>query len=348
MSRRSTLLPLAALLLLAPACTKSGPDDPAKQAEVAEVAKTESNVAAEPAPATAEAPPVAAAKEVTTTNALPVIKVLDAGQEPREPLRVSVVAGQRETMVMTMTMGMDMNMGALGAVPKMDLPPIEMTMGIHVTSVSDTGDFRYEFSLDNVSVKDRPGLQPGMAEAMREAMTGIVGLRGSSVISNRGEVREATFKIPDNMPAQVKQTMESMQQSIQQIAVPFPEEAVGIGAKWEVSSTLAQVGGITLSQVSNYELIERDGDLLTMTTSLTQDAPRQVMKAPGMPATATATLESMKSTGGGKTSFNLRNVVPVDGQMAMQMQMQMQIEAGGPAQKMSMKMDLDLDIKQGK
>ncbi len=347
MSRSSKLLSLAALLLLAPACTKSAPSDDAPKAE----ASAETPAPAEAAPATAPAAaadtaatPAPAGNEVTMKNPKPVIKVIDAGQEPRTPMRVKVEAGQRETMVMTMTMSMDMDMGGLGAVPKMDMPPIEMTMPIHVTSVSDTGDFRYEFSLDSVTVKDRPGTPPELVEALRGSMTGIIGLSGSSVVSNRGEVREATFKVPENVPPQIKQTMESMQQSMQQIAIPFPEEAVGIGAKWEVTSTLTQVGGINMTQVSAYEITARDGDTLTLNNGIQQNAPHQVMKAPGIPATATVTLQSMKSKGGGTTSFDLGHVVPVKGDITLNSAMQMSVEAGGPTQNMSMKMDLQLDI----
>jgi len=348
MSRRSTLLPLAALLLLAPACTKSAPSDDAPKAETPAVAPA----MAEAAPANPDANPnadtaattAAAGNEVTTKNPKPLIKVIDAGQEPRTPLRVKVEAGQRETMVMTMTMTMDMDMGGLGAIPKMDMPPIEMTMPIHVTSVSDTGDFRYEFSLDSVAVKDRPGIPPELVEALRGAMKGIIGLSGSTVVSNRGEVREATFKVPPNVQPQIKQTMESMQQSMQQIAIPFPEEAVGIGAKWEVSSTLNQVGGINMTQVSEYEITAREGDVLTLNNGIQQSAPSQVMKAPGIPSTAVVTLQSMKSKGGGTTSFDLSHVVPVLGDIVLNSAMQMSVDAGGPTQNMSMKMDLKLDI----
>lgn len=346
MSRRSTLLPLAALLLLAPACTKSAPSDDAPKAETPAAAEAP----AEAAPANTKADGDAAAttpaagNEVTTKNPKPVIKVLDAGQEPRTPLRVKVEAGQRETMTMTMTMSMDMDMGGMGAIPKMDMPPIEMTMPIHVTSVSDTGDFRYEFSLDSVTVKDRPGTPPELIEALRGSMKGMIGLSGSTVVSNRGEVREASFKVPPDVQPQIKQTMESMQQSMQQIAIPFPEEAVGIGAKWEVTSTLSQVGGINMTQVSEYEITAREGDVLTLNNGIQQNAPKQVMNAPGIPSTAAVTLQSMSSKGGGSTSFDLSRVVPVKGDLGLNSAMQMSVDAGGPTQNMSMKMDLKLDI----
>lgn len=246
---------------------------------------------------------------------------------------------------MVMTMGMGMDMGGLGGMPFTKMPPIEMKMDLHITSVSDTGDFRYEFNLAGVDIKDAPGTMPELREAMKGAMAGMVGLSGHSVVSNRGEVREAGFKVPPNATPQVKQTLDGMQQSIQQIAIPFPEEAVGVGARWKVTSKLAQVNGIALNQESTYEIVERDGDTLKMKTAIVQSAPPQQIKAPGMPATASVFLESMASSGDGQTAFDLNKVVPVEGNMSLGSKMAMNVDAGGQKQSMSMKMDLDLGIR---
>ncbi|MCA9661284.1 MAG: hypothetical protein KC486_23295 [Myxococcales bacterium] len=345
--RRNPLLALSALVLAlaGPACTKSSPTAEDAKTEPAAAPAAAADDAQEEAAPAAAAPAAAGGEEITTTLPAPEIKLLDAGQEPRAPLRVKVEAGQRETMLMTMTMGMEMDMGGMGAMPKMAMPPIAMSMGIHVTSVSDTGDFRYEFSLDSVDVKARPSDPPEIAEAMKGAMAGMVGMSGSSVVSNRGEVREASFKLPPNALPQVKQTMDSMQQSIKQIAVPFPEEAVGIGAKWEVISAGAEINGITMTQKSSYEVLERDGDTLTLATTVNQDAEPQVMKAPGIPATATVYLEELESDGSGKSSFNLTHVSPVSGTMDLTSKMRMSVDAGGQKQAMKMNMDLGLEIE---
>ncbi|MEZ4385331.1 MAG: hypothetical protein R3A79_28650 [Nannocystaceae bacterium] len=342
--RRNPLLALSALVLAlaGPACTKGSPSPEETKTEPAAAPAADASAAAkEAAPPQA---PVADGEEITTTLPVPQITLLDAGQEPREPLRVKVEAGQHETMLMTMTMGIEMDMGGMGAMPKMAVPPIEMNMAIHVTSVSDTGDFRYTFSLDKVDVRPRPSDPPEIAEAMKGAMAGMVGMSGSSVVSNRGEVREASFKLPTNAMPQMKQTMDSMQQSIKQIAVPFPAEAVGVGAKWEVVSAAAEINGITMTQKSSYELLERDGDTFKLATTVSQDAEPQVMKAPGMPATATVYLEELESDGSGRSSFDLRHVSPVSGTMNLTSKMRMTVDAGGQKQAMKMNMDLGLDI----
>lgn len=310
MIRLRPVVAALALLLAAPACTSKGPEESCARR------------AANP----------------------PTVKLLSAGQAPQEPLRLAIASGQEETMRMTMTMGMAMEMDGSPMMPYTKLPPTVMDMGIDIGTVEKNGDFRYDFALDAVEVLASADSPPGLVEAIRASMADLKGMSGHSTVSNRGEVCDAAFKIPDNVSAQVKQTMEGMQQSLQQIAVPFPEEAVGVGAKWEVITRLDHAQGLTLTQTSTYEILERSGSTVKLATSVTQKAAPQEMHPPGLPPGASVHLESMESSGAGTTVFDLAKVVPADGQMALSTKMAMTVQAMGQKQAMKMTMDLDLKI----
>jgi hypothetical protein len=340
--------PLLAILLstAAVACTNNAA--PQDAAPTPATAKEKAPAEAAPPTPTTSLPPkevsLSAPKAAPLAGPTPEIKVIDAGAEPRAALRIHAVTGQEQPMNMTMTIGMAMNMGA-GASPYIKMPPTEMLMSTKVTSVSSSGDFRYEFELTGVDVKAQADTQPEMVEAMRGAMAGIVGMRGYSVVSSRGEVREAEFELPPNAPAQIQQQLQGMRQSMQQIAVPFPEEAVGVGARWEVVAAIPDLNGLSLTQSASYELVGIEGETVRLKTSISQVAEPQIMKAPGMPPGAQVRLESMSSSGQGETTLNLGKLVPLAAKMQMGMKMAMDIDASGSRQKMAMSMDMGFELR---
>jgi len=281
---------------------------------------------------------------IKSTAHAPVVKLIDAGQEPRAPMRLAIASDQKEVMAMTMKMAMAMD--GVQKLPHTRLPAMVMNMGLAVTEVNAHGDFRYDFTLDAVDVVagDSP---PAMVEALRTALGAMKGITGHSRLTSRAEVCEASVKVPDAVPPQLKQTMDGLQQSMAQISVPFPEEPVGVGARWEVSTRLANQG-VDLNQTTTYEIVERTPTTVKVATKITQRAAPQKMNPPGLPPGAVVNLESLDSSGSGTTVFDLTRVVPQDGQVIMATKMAMTIEMMGQKQAMSMDMDLDVAIAPGK
>jgi hypothetical protein len=159
----------------------------------------------------------------------------------------------------------------------------------------------------------------------------------------RGRVTNATTKVPPTVPAQVAQMMGSMQQSLGQIVAPFPEEAVGPGASWDVA-THASVNGITLDQTARYQLASIDGDRGTAKISLTQTAAPQEIKAPGMPAGVVTKLRKLASTGAGTLTFDLGQLVPVAATMTVTSDTSMTVSMGGNDQAIDMKMEMSMTL----
>lgn len=314
MIRLRTALAALALTLAAPACTDKGPKD-----SCASQAKN-----------------------------IPQVKLLSAGQAPQEPLRLQIAGSHKEVMVMTMRMAMAMEMGGTQAMPYTKLPATAMNMGLNIGAIERSGDFRYDFALDSIDVLPDADSPPGMVDAIKAAMGDLKGMSGFSQVTSRGEVCDAGFTLPENVSPQVKQTMDGMQQSMQQIAIPFPVEPVGVGAKWEVTTHLSHSQGIELTQTATYELLERSGTTVKLGTTLRQSAQPQEMKPPGVPSGATVMLESMESSGSGTTVFDMTKVVPQDGTMKLSTKIAMQVDAMGQKQAMKMTMDLDLTCTPGK
>ena len=267
----------------------------------------------------------------------PVVKLIDAGKDPKKPLRLTAKVGLKRSMVMTMKMAMAMTLGA-NSMPKQDLPETRMTMDMKVTNVAPNGDIRYEFKIKKPEVIADKDANPMVVDAMKKALKGMEGMSGYAVVTSRGFTKEADINVPANMDPQMKQFMEGTKQSLHQIASPLPEEPVGVGAKWETIMKLQQ-NGMVLNQTATNDLVELKGDTGKINLKIKQNAERQKITQNGV----TVDLISLKSTGDGVMNFDLTRLVPSLATVSLNSDSQM--EAMG--QKMAMKLDMTMGM-QGK
>jgi hypothetical protein len=137
------------------------------------------------------------------------------------------------------------------------------------------------------------------------------------------------------------QLLDQLQQSLGQMGAPFPEEPVGIGARWAVTSEVQQQG-MKLQQVATYELTELSGDKGAARIDLKQFAPRGAVTPPGLPPNVKAEIVSLDSRGLGKLRFDLKRSVP-EGQLRTKSKIKVRTTSGGRQENTSM--DLDVRIR---
>lgn len=335
---------LAALVLVALGCQPVDTKPAAKPAPVE--AKAQQAPAVDPTPAPVVAQPTTPPPPPTVSAPMAgepaVITLIDAGAEPREPLRLQLTAGQAQTMVMTMRMAMDMQLGD-SKIPRISSPPMQMTMSLAVKEITPDGDIRSEFSLDKVDVLEDKAAPPEMVTQMKALLGTMQKLSGTSTVTTRGIVKAADFTLPQDLNPMLRQSMDSMRQQVHQLSVPFPEEALGVGAKWTVTQNLEQ-NNMKLQQVVAWELKERAGTVVKLASTLTQSAEPQEMKPPGMQPGAKAMLETLNSTGQGVTEVDLAKLAPTKAGMDLNLSFSMSTETNGIKMPVSMNMDLGTSI----
>jgi hypothetical protein len=264
---------------------------------------------------------------------VPVVKVTDLGQGPKKELRYRFQKDAAETLNLEMEMSMKMMVGGQKG-PDMDMPIMKMGMKVKTLEIQENGDARIGMEFTNADVAAKADIPPAVAAEMRKALQKMVGMKGTGIISTRGESREAKFEPPPNADAQVLQAMKGAEQQLAQMAAPLPKEAVGIGAKWEVM-TEVEANGVKLSQTILYTLKEIGDNTATFDVTIKQSAPRQMVQ--GMQ------LEKMQSTGSGTTKLDLSRIVPVD--YGAKLDMIMVMSQGD--QKIDMNMKMNVTMKPG-
>ena len=278
------------------------------------------------------------ATEGSTTQ----VKLLEAGAEPRQVLRLHPKPGDHQTLTMVMNVNMTIKAGQ-GELPAMKIPTIRMALEATVKDVAADGDITFEMVTGDASVADEPGAIPQVVDALKTTLAKFKGVSGTGKMSNRGFSKGADIKAPADADPQLRQFIDQMKESFSRFTAPLPEEAVGPGARWEGKLPIKEQG-MTLDQTTVYELVSLDGDRLTTKSTVTQSAANQTIDNPAMPG-MNAQLTRLTGQGKGQVSSDLTRILPLEGNAELHTDMAMAVDAGGQKQDMNMKMDMTVRLE---
>ena len=223
----------------------------------------------------------------------PSLEVLEQGKSPRHLLRYKVQEGTTHELVMSMSM----SMGAGSTVT------VDLTIELTIVKVTAQGDITYEFRFTDVGSEAGP--LPGMDD--------LIGMSGMFVVDSRGVHKSGAVRLADGASPQFKQMMTKFEESMQQLSCPFPQEEVGVGAKWKLGHKI-KTPAFSLDQTTTFELVEFDGRRGRLKVSITQEADDEEMKLPnGM----TVKLVELRSKGSGELEFDLSKPFPVNSHVNM-------------------------------
>ncbi len=270
------------------------------------------------------------------------VELLNPGAEPRQEMRFTPAVNSKQTL--TITTNMDMSASLAGQpMPKFKIPASVMKMEAVVTQVDPNGDIHSQFAYTDADVVADPAVPPELLNAMQSAIKQIVGLKGSFVTDNRGQIKSGNFDLPEGGDPVTQQLFEQMSNSLDQFSSPVPAEAVGKGARWRVSSSL-NLGGINVSQNITYELVDLQENVATLNVIMEQQADSQELNLPGMPAGASLTLKSLNSEGEGQIVMRLDGAMPMRSNLAIRSKNQMNIKEPGSGQETTLESNLAMQM----
>ena len=275
-------------------------------------------------------------------------ELLNPGVEPRQQLRLKPNLGIKRTTTMTVKTEMGVSVGEKSINPT-KVPTMVLTIETQATKIDANGDIHYEFSYANADIGgDTSDLPTAAVDSMRSAVKKLVGLKGNFIMDSRGSNKGGSFTLPKDADNSVKQIVENMSKSLQQLASPLPAEAVGKGAKWRISFP-SNVSGMNVNQTAIYELMDLQDGVATLKTSVEQQANPQNLTLPQLPAGSTMAVKSFVSQGQGEVIMRLDQLMPVRSVVSINSNSEMTLKvAGTPGEstiKMKMLMEMNLDSK---
>ena len=267
-----------------------------------------------------------------------IVTLVSPGAAPRAALRYKVAPTFKSRLDMVMTMGMNMDMG--GMQMPMNMPSMKMSADVAVSGVSPTGDITYDLVFADLTI-DPTGADPNMVAAMQGAMPSMKGMKGTAVVSARGVQKSLKMDTGTVNPA-MQQQMQQMSSSLENMSLPFPEEPVGVGAKWEVKQAQS-AGGMRQFQKISVELTAVTGNLITLAVKTEQTAPPQPVNNPALPPGATMSLVTLTGAGTGTMKIQLDSLVPTS-EMNAKTSTVMDMSMSGQQQRMSMDLTMKVTI----
>lgn len=176
------------------------------------------------------------------------VSLLDAGTEPRETLRLD----PEEGMETTATLGFEEEIVA-GA--EADAGPPQagtIELRLEVVSVSG-GESRIAFTYEEVAIDGQPA----------DAGNPLAGIEGELVLDERSRLIGTTPSA----------------QGLDQLPVALPEEPVGEGAIWEI--TTPDIFELPATETRRVELVALDGDEYQLEVTATTEGPDEPTPMPG-------------------------------------------------------------------
>ena len=267
-----------------------------------------------------------------------LIKLIDAGAQPRKALRYAIPATFKGGMDMSMSMAM--NVSVMGQSMPMNLPMLKMSADVAATNVAGNGDTSYTLAFSGVTVEAGADANPALAAALQGVQSAITGIKGTATISNRGTVKSA--KIDSGDAGQVQQMLGELTSQVENLATAFPEEAVGVGAKWETRQAMKTAGQFSFQKTIT-EVLSIDGSVIKLKFTTEQTIPPQTMTNSMLPAEVAVQLDGAKGTGSGVMEVHLDSLVP-SGESTATSSMSMTMTMSGQSQPMSMENTVKITI----
>lgn len=283
-----------------------------------------------------------------SNSKIPQVELLNPGVEPRQQLRLKPSLGVKQTT--TMVVKMEMEVSTAGRSTNVNKVPIMvLTIDTKATKLDANGDIHYDVSYASADIAaDTPNLPIAALDSMRSAVKKLVGLKGSFIMDNRGAHKGGSFTLPAEADNNLKQMIQNMSKSLQQLASPLPAEAVGKGAKWRISFP-SNAGGMNVNQTAIYELIDLQDGVATLKTSVEQQANPQNLTLPQLPAGSTMAIKSFESQGQGEVVMRLDQLMPFRSVVSINSNSEMIIKVAGNPEELTMKtkllMEMTLDSK---
>jgi len=268
------------------------------------------------------------------------VTLVSPGSEPRTRLRYKPAAGSKESMAMSMTMGINMVMEGM-SVPAMDMPVMKLTADIAVSGVAPNGDVTYDVAFTGMTAEALPGMDPQLAAMAQGTADTIKALKGSVTMTDRGINKSSSMNADQVADPLLKQMLSSMSSSLESMSMPFPEEAVGVGGKWEVRQAIKNAGAQIFQRIQ-VEVVSVDAQGITIKTNVEQTIPQQSMSNPALPG-ATMNIEKGGGMSAGSTTMRFNSLVPTS-ESTGSTAMAMAIDMGGQTQKMSVETKLKVSI----
>jgi len=188
-----------------------------------------------------------------------VVNLIDPGKKPLRNASYKFNAGSQDTIQVTVSEQLSVNANGKKR-PKTESPPVsfELTASVDKAPKSGVAKLKLVFgrsSIANVSPKAHSKL-------IADMLSTLDGVPGIQTVNGKGAVESTDIEFPDYAGAGVHKLWHGTLRIAQNL-IRFPEEDIGVGARWEVIQDVDLAA--STRQTTKYELValNREGGIVT-------------------------------------------------------------------------------------
>lgn len=270
-----------------------------------------------------EAPAPSPSPQPTSTS--DGLELVRAGTGASRVLRYDLAKGTTSTL----ELAMDLEVEAGGRDTRM--PTLVMTVEVAVEDRLADGTMLIRNTIASATARDVPG-SPIPAATMNQATSALPGTSFTAKLAPEGRIYDVQIDRTRPVPAALETQVAQLGKNFEQVAMPLPAAAVGVGAKWTARKTIEQEG-MKMTAVTTTEVTALDGPRVTYTSTTTLSAPTQTLEQQGMKV-------EIKDIGGGGTSKGVIDLsrMTMDGDVKLEFRGTMTAQGTTAAMKMAMAM----------
>ena len=242
-------------LILVAAC--GGTSKPAPTAPLPEEAKAPPP-AAKPDPAPAEPPkpaPPQGPVEVKIPAAQTTVKVVSGGKGKKEALRYTVKQGAKQAVELAM------DFSGKQDTEEQVVPTIVLIGEAETRAVDKDGNAEYTVTVTGTDARTVTGSQVPV-DKFKAVLGSLAGLTIGGTIGTTGVAGDVTLRI-EKPQENAADTLELLRLTFPTLPV-LPKEAVGVGAKWQSTTSAKLADRLDVTQITDYELVAHNGSTWTI------------------------------------------------------------------------------------
>jgi hypothetical protein len=299
--------------------------------------------AAAPSPMATNAsePPTSSAPKVKLEVGESVVKTLVVGSEPVQRLRLKPRPGSKQEANLVWQIQTRSKVGDR-EIPII-LPMLQSSFSTLVRDVAPNGNISYQVVYNNVqTAKTGAPADENVTQMIERELSMLAGMSGEFIVSERGEPQSISLTLPENMSPLQRSLFDQLSQSMTQLAVPLPDQPVGVGAEWRQTVPL-MINGAKIEQVATYKLVSLKAQVATIAVQMSQMTANQKIDS-GVRNVGDLELQSFVANGKGQIVWSLEQLMPQQSQLSLTAKMRMQPPSTNGAAKVTVETETTSDV----
>lgn len=261
--------------------------------------------------------------EGATKQRAPDLQIVSAGNEPRRVLRYQLAKGTTQALELAVDVSVTADdMG--GAMPTMVL-----ALSVAVEDVLPYGA-KLRATVVDAAARDRDDTRVD-PDVLSGPLALMKGLAITATLTPSGRVLNSKIELGDKqLTGAAKAQFAALASSFDQLLMPLPDRAVGVGAVWRTSRAIEQ-NGMKLTAVNSVELTAIDGDKLSFAIDTQIHGDDQTVKQDDL----SVEIKDIVGTGEGKGTIDLETLA-ITNELTSQLRSAMQATGETAPTKMTM------------